>query len=117
MGRLPSRSSRSNRCPRQSRLYRFFGAPEREGSEQPEPGRASSPRIVCSVPYRPAAPRSFIVAGWEHYNRIVGGPLIPTPLDQLGRRAFAFYPPIVGIEHNEWLLRRATWSDVEVHNR
>ncbi len=45
------------------------------------------------------------------------GPLIPTPLDQLGRRAFAFYPAIVGIEHNEWSLRSITWNEVGVVNR
>lgn len=35
----------------------------------------------------------------------------------MGRRPFAFYPPIVGVEHNEWFLRRITWSGVEVANR
>lgn len=43
-------------------------------------------------------------------------PLIPGPLDQIGRRSFSFYPPIVGIEHNEWVLRRITWTDVLVMN-
>ncbi|HEX5432149.1 MAG TPA: hypothetical protein VFW83_09295 [Bryobacteraceae bacterium] len=43
-------------------------------------------------------------------------PLIPGPLDQIGRRSFSFYPPIVGIEHNEWVLRRITWADVLVMN-
>jgi hypothetical protein len=46
----------------------------------------------------------------------VGVPLIPTPLDQLGRRAFCFYPAILGTGHNEWMLRRVTWSEVEVTN-
>jgi len=41
---------------------------------------------------------------------------IPTPLDQLGQRRFSFYPPIVNIEHNEWIVRRATWSEVQVMN-
>ncbi len=43
-------------------------------------------------------------------------PLIPTPLDQVGRRPFLFYPAIVGIEHNEWMLRRVTSSEVQVIN-
>jgi hypothetical protein len=46
----------------------------------------------------------------------VPGPLIPTPFDQVGRRPFLFYPPIVGIEHNEWTLRRITSSEVQVVN-
>lgn len=41
---------------------------------------------------------------------------MPAPLDQLGRRPFSFYPAIVGIEHNEWVFRRATWTEVEVTN-
>lgn len=44
------------------------------------------------------------------------GPLIPTPFDQIGRRPFLFYPAIVGIEHNEWILRRITSSEVQVAN-
>src|SRR5580704_6020800 len=55
----------------------------------------------------------FIVSG---YNENVPGPLIPTPFDQIGRRRFSFYPAIVGIEHNEWTLRRITSSEVQVAN-
>jgi hypothetical protein len=55
----------------------------------------------------------FIVSG---YNESVSGPLIPTPFDQIGRRPFLFYPAIVGIEHNEWTLRRITSSEVQVAN-
>lgn len=44
------------------------------------------------------------------------GPLIPTPFDHIGRRRFSFYPAIVGIEHNEWTLRRITSSEVQVAN-
>ncbi len=47
----------------------------------------------------------------------VNAPHIPgTPLDQLGQRPFSFYPPIVGVEHNEWRLRRVTWTEVHVVN-
>jgi len=46
----------------------------------------------------------------------VAAPLIPTPLDQVGRRPFLFYPAIVGIEHNEWTLRRVSSSEVQVIN-
>lgn len=41
----------------------------------------------------------------------------PAPLhDELNDRKFSFYPPILGIEHNEWTLTEATWSDVLVRN-
>jgi hypothetical protein len=41
----------------------------------------------------------------------------PIPeLQGLSGRAFSFYPPILNIEHNEWRLREATWSEILVHN-
>lgn len=43
-------------------------------------------------------------------------PPLPTPYDQLEGRAFSFYPAIVGVEHNEWRLSKATWSEVLVAN-
>jgi hypothetical protein len=43
-------------------------------------------------------------------------PPLPSPLDQLRQRRFSFYPPIVNVEHNEWIVRRTTWTDVEVMN-
>jgi hypothetical protein len=46
----------------------------------------------------------------------VSGPPIPALLEQLGRRPFSFYPPIVNVEHNEWILRRVNWSEVQVMN-
>jgi hypothetical protein len=41
---------------------------------------------------------------------------LPTPLQHLGGRRFSFYPPIRNIDHNEWLYRRATWSECAVAN-
>jgi len=41
---------------------------------------------------------------------------MPLFLDQVGRRPFSFFPAIVGIKHNAWVLRRATWTEVEVIN-
>ena len=38
------------------------------------------------------------------------------PLDELRERRFSFYPPIAGVEHNEWMLVEATWSEVVVKN-
>lgn len=41
----------------------------------------------------------------------------PAPLsDELAGRPFSFYPPILGVEHNEWRLAEATWSDILVRN-
>jgi len=43
---------------------------------------------------------------------------MPEPtLEELGNeRAFSFYPPLLGIEHNEWTYRKSTWSEILVHN-
>jgi hypothetical protein len=41
---------------------------------------------------------------------------LPASLQQLGGGRFAFYPPIRNVEHNEWIYRRATWSEVVVVN-
>jgi len=43
-------------------------------------------------------------------------PHIPTPLEQLGQRPFSFYPAIVHIEHNEWILRSAHPDEIQVMN-
>jgi hypothetical protein len=37
-------------------------------------------------------------------------------LDDLGKRHFSFYPAILNIEHNEWRLLRAAWSEILVVN-
>jgi hypothetical protein len=41
---------------------------------------------------------------------------LPSPLQDLGGRRFAFYPPIRNLERTEWLYRRATWSEFVVAN-
>jgi hypothetical protein len=41
---------------------------------------------------------------------------IPPPIEHLGQRPFSFYPPILNTEHNEWIFRRATWSEILVTN-
>jgi len=41
---------------------------------------------------------------------------LPASLQQLGGRRFSFYPPIRNVEHNEWVYRRATWTEVVVVN-
>ena len=47
---------------------------------------------------------------------LVSVQLIPAPLPQLGPGRFSFSPAIVGVKHNEWMLRRATWTEVLVVN-
>jgi hypothetical protein len=37
-------------------------------------------------------------------------------LDKFAGRPFSFYPPIRGVEHNEWVFRNETWSEVLVAN-
>jgi hypothetical protein len=44
------------------------------------------------------------------------GPPIPASFESLRQRPFSFYPPIVNVEHNEWILRRADWTDFRVIN-
>src|SRR3954447_20932946 len=46
----------------------------------------------------------------------MASPPIPPQLDHLVTRPFSFYPPIVAIEHNEWLFRKASWSEILVLN-
>ena len=45
-------------------------------------------------------------------------PIAPlsTPFQHPGGRRFSFYPAIRNIEHNEWVYRRATWSECIVAN-
>lgn len=47
----------------------------------------------------------------------MSAPSIPPPLDQVGPKPFAFYPPILNFEQNEWLYRKANWSEVLVLNK
>jgi len=46
----------------------------------------------------------------------MASPPIPPSLDHLVTRPFSFYPPIVNVEHNEWLFRKASWSEILVAN-
>jgi hypothetical protein len=46
----------------------------------------------------------------------MASPPIPPSLEHLGTRPFSFYPPIINVEHNEWLFRKATWSEILVVN-
>ncbi|HYZ85304.1 MAG TPA: hypothetical protein VE621_12915 [Bryobacteraceae bacterium] len=50
------------------------------------------------------------------YPRGMPVPPIPPPFESLGQRPFSFYPPILNTEHNEWLFRQATWSEILVVN-
>ncbi len=46
----------------------------------------------------------------------MASPPIPPSLEHLATRPFSFYPPILNIEHNEWLFRKASWSEILVVN-
>ena len=46
----------------------------------------------------------------------MASPPIPPSLEHLAARPFSFYPPIVGVEHNEWHYRKGTWSEILVVN-
>ena len=43
--------------------------------------------------------------------------LLPGLLGLTAGRSFSLYPPILGIAHNEWRFRRASWSEFVVVNR
>jgi hypothetical protein len=47
----------------------------------------------------------------------MASPPIPPALGHLANRPFSFYPAIRGIEHNLWIFRKATWSEMLVVNR
>jgi hypothetical protein len=42
-------------------------------------------------------------------------PITPT-IDELGERRFSFYPAILNVEHNEWVVRELKWSEILVGN-
>jgi hypothetical protein len=46
----------------------------------------------------------------------MASPPIPPSLEHLVTRPFSFYPAILNVEHNEWLFRKATWSEIQVVN-
>ncbi len=46
----------------------------------------------------------------------MSAPLLPSPLDYIGRRKFAFYPPISHASPNVWVLSSGSWSEVLVVN-
>jgi hypothetical protein len=43
-------------------------------------------------------------------------PLLPSPLDQIGRQHFSFCPAIKNAEPNEWMLALLSWSEIKVVN-
>jgi hypothetical protein len=46
----------------------------------------------------------------------MSAPLMPSPLDYIGRQKFAFYPAIKNIDPNEWILGVGSRSDIQVVN-
>jgi hypothetical protein len=46
----------------------------------------------------------------------MSAPLVPSPLDYIGRQPFAFYPAIENAGPNEWRLGARSWSEVQAIN-
>ena len=46
----------------------------------------------------------------------MSSPPEPSSLEHLSTRPFSFYPAILHVEHNEFLFRKATWSEILVVN-
>ncbi len=46
----------------------------------------------------------------------MSAPLVPSPLDYIGRRHFALYPAIRNITPNVWMLGTGSWSEVQFVN-
>jgi hypothetical protein len=46
----------------------------------------------------------------------MSAPLVPSPLDYIGPRRFAFYPAIKNAEPNEWVLGAGSWTEMQVVN-
>jgi hypothetical protein len=46
---------------------------------------------------------------------MASSPVTPQ-LETLGDRHFSFYPPIIGVEHNEWTFGESNWSEIMVRN-
>jgi hypothetical protein len=46
----------------------------------------------------------------------MAAPFVPSPLDCIGRKHFAFYPPIENGGPNEWLLGAGSRSEVQAVN-
>lgn len=92
-----------------------------------EPHAARPPHGACGIRLRPGCDAAdfnsldVLVTAAPHlaslrYNHGMSAPPVPPALHEIGDRPFSFYPPIIGIEHNEWSYRRATWSEILVYN-
>ena len=46
----------------------------------------------------------------------MSAPLVPSPLDYIGRRRFALYPAVANVAPNEWVLGMRSRSEVQVVN-
>lgn len=85
----------------------MLALPQRKCKPRAEPRRSGVGARLGAALARPA--RAKIVCQMADASS-------PEWLEQLASRPFAFYPPLVGVEHNEWRLRRATWSEILVAN-
>lgn len=62
------------------------------------------------------ARRGKFIVTTLRYHWMMPGHTNPPPFDVLADRTFSFFPPIVGIEHNQYQLKETTWSEILVVN-
>ncbi len=41
---------------------------------------------------------------------------MPVDLERFAGRPFSFYPPILNVEHNEWVYEEQSWSELRIRN-
>jgi hypothetical protein len=46
----------------------------------------------------------------------MSAPLMPSPLDHIGRQHFSFRPAIKNADANEWMLASVSWCEIKVIN-
>jgi hypothetical protein len=46
----------------------------------------------------------------------MSAPLMPSPLDHIGRQHFSFRPAIKNVDPNEWILAIVSWCEIKVVN-
>src|SRR5438270_12293778 len=46
----------------------------------------------------------------------MSAPLVPSPLDYIGRREFVLYPPVLNAGPNEWVKGKSSWTGAQLIN-
>jgi hypothetical protein len=61
-------------------------------------------------------PERFFPASFRYHVGEMSISPFPAPLQPIAGRRFSFYPPVHNVDRNEWMYRRATWSECVVVN-